>query len=171
MGTERGQLTEESKKNSTQNTYINLASVSHLVLQLLFLVTAAVRSKERTAPHDTAPQNEGQGTAPHCAALRCRAIYSSAELSWGCSVCDPITTSYVQTWCGINSTGTWYDTSNITGMYELVKKYSKARNMAKHGKAQRCALLSQSCRASQGTARRCVAVSYSAAVGCWAARS
>ena len=36
-------------------------------------------------------------------------------------------------WCSINSTGTWYDTSNIIGMYELVKKYSKARSMAEHG--------------------------------------
>ena len=143
MGTERGQSSEKSKKTGTQNTYlyINLVSVPYLVLQLL-LVTAAVCSKEHTAPHDTAPQNEGQGTAPHCAALRCRAIYSRAELSWGCIVCDPITTSYVQTWCSINSTGTMYDTSNIMGMYELVKKYSKARSMAKHGKAQRCALLS-----------------------------
>ena len=33
---------------STPNTYINLVSVSYLVLQLL-LVTAAVCSKERTA--------------------------------------------------------------------------------------------------------------------------
>ena len=86
MGTERGQSSEESKKTSTQNTYINLVSVSYLVLQQL-LVTAAAGSKERTAPHDTALQNEGQGTAaPHCAALRCRAIYSRAELSWGCIV-------------------------------------------------------------------------------------
>ena len=141
MGTERGQSTEESKKTSTRNTYISLVSVSYLVLQLL-IVTAAVGSKYRTAPHDTAPQNEGQGTAPHFAALRCRAIYSRAELSWGCIVCDPITASYVQTWYSINSTGTWYDTSNITGMYELVKEYSKARSMAKHRKTQRCALLS-----------------------------
>ena len=140
MGTERGQSTEESKKTSTQNTYINLVSASYLVLQLL-LVTAAVCSKERTARHDTAPQNERQGTAPHCAALRCRARHSRAELSWGCIVCDPITTSYVQPWCSINSTGTWYDTSNITIIYELVRKYSKSRSMPKHGKAQRCALL------------------------------
>ena len=40
-GTERGQSSEESKKTSTQNTYMNLVSVSYLVLQLL-LVTAAV---------------------------------------------------------------------------------------------------------------------------------
>ena len=70
MGTERGQSAEESKKTSRQNTYINLVSVSYLVLRLL-LVTAAVCSKERTAPHDTAPQNEGQGTGPLCATLRC----------------------------------------------------------------------------------------------------
>ena len=69
MGTERGQSTEESIKTSTQNTDIDLVPVSYLIL--LLLVTAAVCSKERTAPHDTAPQNEGQGTAPHCAALRC----------------------------------------------------------------------------------------------------
>ena len=67
MGTERGQSTEESKNTSTQNTYINLVSVSYLVLQLV--VTAAEYSKERTAPHHTAPQNKGQGTAPHYAAL------------------------------------------------------------------------------------------------------
>ena len=107
-GTERGQSPEESKTTSTQNTYINLVSVSYLVLQLL-LVTSAVCSKERTAPHDVAPQNKGQGTAPHCAALRCRGIYSRAELSWGCIVCYLITTSDVQTWCSINSTDTWYD--------------------------------------------------------------
>ena len=70
MGTERGQSSEESKKTSTQNTYINLVSVSYLVLQPL-VGTAAVCSKERTAPHDAAPQNEGEGTAPHYAALRC----------------------------------------------------------------------------------------------------
>ena len=70
METERGQSSEERKKTSTQNTYINLVSVSYLVLQLLLSIgTAAVCSKERTAPHDAAPQNEGQGTAPHCAAL------------------------------------------------------------------------------------------------------
>ena len=69
MGTEIGYSSEESKETSTQNTYINLVSVSYLVLQLL-LVTAAVCSKKRTAPHDAAPQNEGQDTAPHCAALR-----------------------------------------------------------------------------------------------------
>ena len=119
---------KKAKRRVHKNTYITLVSVSYLVLQLL-LVTAAVCSKERTAPHDTAPQNEGQGTAPHCAALP-SSIYSRAELSWGCIVCDP-TTSYLQTWCSI-STGTWYD----TGMYELVKKYSKARSMAKHGKAR-----------------------------------
>ena len=68
MGTERGQSSEESKKTSTQNTNINLVSVSYLVLQLV-LVTAAVCSKERTAPHDEASPNEGQGTAWHCAAL------------------------------------------------------------------------------------------------------
>ena len=67
MGRERGQSTEESKKTSTQNACIDLVSVSYLVLQLL-QVTATVCSKERTAPHDTAPQNEGQGTARHCAA-------------------------------------------------------------------------------------------------------
>ena len=93
MGAERGQSTEESKKTSTQNTYINLVSVSYLVLQLQ--VTAAVCSKERTALQYTAPQNEEQGTAPHSAALRCRAIYSRAELSWGCLVCDPITALYM----------------------------------------------------------------------------
>ena len=65
-GRER-KITQESKKTSTQRTYINLVSVSYLVLQLL-LVTAAVCSKERTAPHDTAPQNEGHGTALPCAA-------------------------------------------------------------------------------------------------------
>ena len=49
MGTKRGQSSEESKKTSTQNTYINLVrSVSYQVLQLL-LLTAAVCSKERTA--------------------------------------------------------------------------------------------------------------------------
>ena len=62
MGTKRGQSSEESKKTSTQNTYINLVSVSYLVQQLL-LVTPAVCSKERTAPHDAAPKNEGQGTS------------------------------------------------------------------------------------------------------------
>ena len=82
MGTESGQSTEESKKTSTQNTYINLVSVSYLVLQLL-LVTAAVCSKERTAPHYTATQNEGQGTAPHCAALLSyRAPHCAALLSY-----------------------------------------------------------------------------------------
>ena len=82
MGTERGQSTEESKKTSTQYTYINQVCVSYLVLQLL-LETAAVCSKERTAPHDTAPQNEGQGTAPHCAALRCSALLSYTGI-WPC---------------------------------------------------------------------------------------
>ena len=70
MGTEKEPSSDESKKTSTQNTYINLLSVPYLVLQLL-LTTAAVCSKERTALHDTASQNEGQGTAPHCASLRC----------------------------------------------------------------------------------------------------
>ena len=147
MSTERGQSTQESKNTSTQNTYINLVSVSYLVLQLL-LVTAAVCSKERTAPHDTAPQKEGQGTAPHCAALRCRAIYSRGELRWGCIVCDSQTTSYVQTWCSINSTGTWYDTSNITGSKSTAKHAARQstlrsaelelRGIAGHCTALRC---------------------------------
>ena len=81
MGTERGQPTEESKKTSTQNTYVNLVSVSCLVLQLL-PVTAAVCSKKRTAPHDTAPQKT-KGKARNRTALRCRAIFSRAELTWG----------------------------------------------------------------------------------------
>ena len=97
MGSEKEQPTEERKNTTTQNTYINLASVSYLVLQLL-LATADVCSKERTARHDAAPQNEGQGTAPHCAALRCAALRCAAlrcaaelyiavaELSWGCIV-------------------------------------------------------------------------------------
>ena len=67
MGTVKGQSTEESKKTSTQNTHMNLVSVSYLALQLL--VTAAECSKERTTPHNLAPQNEGQGTALHHAAL------------------------------------------------------------------------------------------------------
>ena len=58
----------------------------------------------------------------------------------------------------INSTGTWYDTANVTGMYELMK--------VPQSTALRSAELEL-----QGTARRCVAASYSAAVGCWAVRS
>ena len=33
--------------------------------------TIAICSQERTAPHDTALLNEGQGTAPNYAALHC----------------------------------------------------------------------------------------------------
>ena len=65
MGTERGQSSEESKKTSTQHV---------IMVPGTFIIpstTAAVCSKERTAQHDTAPQDEGQGTAPHYAALRC----------------------------------------------------------------------------------------------------
>ena len=58
MGTERGQSTEESKKTSTQH-------VHNPGTGIIPGTTTAVWSKERTAP-----QNKGQGTAPHCAALR-----------------------------------------------------------------------------------------------------
>ena len=74
VGGTRGQSTEESKKTSTQNTYINLVSVSYLVLQLL-LITAAVWSKERTAPHET-QHRKTKGKAPHRTALRCAALLS-----------------------------------------------------------------------------------------------
>ena len=70
MGTERGQSTEESKKTSTQNTYINLVYVSYPVLQLL-LVTAAVSKRTHSAArHSTAKRRARNGTALRCAAER-----------------------------------------------------------------------------------------------------
>ena len=62
-GTERGQPTE-SKNTSTQR-------VHKPGICIIPGNTTAICSKERTAPHNTAPQNEGQGMAPHCAALCC----------------------------------------------------------------------------------------------------
>ena len=73
-------------------------------------------------------------------------------------------------------TGTWHDTSNVTGIYELVK----VQQNTQHGKARRSTALRSaelalrcaaelSCRAPQGTALHGAALrSYSAAVGCWA---
>ena len=43
--------------------------------------TTAICPKERKAPDDTAPQNDGQGTALHCAALRCAAELYIAGLT------------------------------------------------------------------------------------------
>ena len=63
MGTERGKSTEESKKTSTQCLHKPGTCI------IPGTTTTAMCSKERTAPHNTAPQNEGQGTAPHCAEL------------------------------------------------------------------------------------------------------
>ena len=63
MGTARGQSTEESKKTTTQRLHKPGTCI------IPGTTTTAICSKERTAPHNTALQNEGQGTAPHCAAL------------------------------------------------------------------------------------------------------
>ena len=64
MGTERGRSTEESKKTNTQRVHKPGTCI-------IPGTTTAICSKERTAPHNTAPQNEGQGTARHCVALCC----------------------------------------------------------------------------------------------------
>ena len=74
MGTEKGQSTEESKKTSTQRVHKPGTCI-------IPGTTTAICSKERTAPHNTAPQNEGQGTAPLCAALRCAAEVYIAGLT------------------------------------------------------------------------------------------
>ena len=66
MGTERGQSTEESKKTRTQHVHNGTCLGTCIIPG-----TTAVCSKERTASHDTTPQNDGQGTAPHYAALHC----------------------------------------------------------------------------------------------------
>ena len=73
MGTERGQSTEESKRTSTQHAHKpGTCIIPGTTTTTTAAATAtAVCPKERTAPHDTALQNEGQGTPPHCAALRC----------------------------------------------------------------------------------------------------
>ena len=46
----------------------------------------------------------------------------------------------------------------ITGMYELVKKYSKARSMAKHGKARQSTALRSAELELQGIAGHCTAL-------------
>ena len=66
MGTERGQSTEEVNKTSTKRVH----KPGTCIIPGTYAVTA-ICSKERTAPHNTAPQNEGQGTAQPCAALCC----------------------------------------------------------------------------------------------------
>ena len=75
MGTERGQSTKESKNTSTQHVHKSGTCI-------IPGTTSVVSLKERTAPHDSAPQNEGQGTAPHYAALRCAALRCAALLSY-----------------------------------------------------------------------------------------
>ena len=69
MGTERGQSTEESKNTSTQRVHKPGTCIIPGTI-------TAIRSKERTAPHNTATQNEGQGRARHGTALRCAVLLS-----------------------------------------------------------------------------------------------
>ena len=88
MGTERGQSTEESKKTSTQKTrtYVHepdiciipgttTTTTTTVIIVVPVTAVVVVCSKERTAPHDTAPQNEGQGCAAELY------IYYIAELN------------------------------------------------------------------------------------------
>ena len=51
----------------------------------------------------------------------------------------------------INSTGTWYDTANVIGMYEQVK----GPHNTQHGEARQSA--ARQGIAGHGTARRCTA--------------
>ena len=139
-GTERGQSTGRKRKYEYQvhNTYIPVPGTSYFASYLLvFIVLLKVRNNAQrsTTQHRTA----GQGTAPHgiarrCAPLRCAAELHIAGLSLAggaffvihqCNIYKP----------GVNSSsGTWYDTSNDTGMYERVST-AKARSKAKHGSA------------------------------------
>ena len=137
MGTESGKSTEENTETSTQRVDKPGTCI------IPGTTPTAICQKKRTASHRAAPQNEGQGTAPHCAALCCWAIYSRADLSWGCIVHDP-TTWYVQTNVVYVPVRGVILRTLLACMYEL-KKNSKARSMAKDGKARqstrRCVLL------------------------------
>ena len=66
MGTERGQINRRKQKDEYTKNVLKPGTCI-----IVPGTTTAVCSKESTAPHDTAPQNEGYGTTPHCVALRC----------------------------------------------------------------------------------------------------
>ena len=58
--------------------------------------------------------------------------------------------------CIINGTGTWYDTSNITGMYENYSK--KVQQSTQHGKARQSTTLRSAELELQGIAGHCTAL-------------
>ena len=79
MGSERGQSTEESKKTSTQNTYVHKPGICIIPGTTTTTSNCCCEFKENTAPHDTAPKTEGK--ARHCTALRCAAELYIAVLN------------------------------------------------------------------------------------------
>ena len=126
-----------------------LVSVSYLVLLL------AACSKERTAPHDTTPQNQGQGTAPHYAALHCWAIYNRADLSWGCVVIQQ-RSRYKLIGLLVPVRGMILR-MNVTGMYELIKVPQSTQH-GQSSKARQSTALRSAKLELQGIAGHCTAL-------------
>ena len=80
MGTERGQSTEESKKTSTQNTHINLVSVSYQVPGTTTTTSSCCCMFKRT--HSAARHSTAKRRARHGPALRCAAELYIGVLNW-----------------------------------------------------------------------------------------
>ena len=108
------------------DTYIMVPQVLVPVLYLVLLLHVQKNAQHRTTQH-----RNTNGEIRHrtiYAALHCWAVYSRADLSWGCIVIQQrINSMYKQ----IISTGTWDDPANVTDMHKLIR----VPQSTQHGKA------------------------------------
>ena len=126
---------------------------------LVLLLYAQKNAQRRTTQH-----RKTKGKTRHRTMLRCTAeLYIAGLTGAGCALWSH---NVLCTNLLIVPVRGMILRMNVTGVYELIKVPQSTQHgkAAKHVEAQRCAPLSWSCRASQGTARRCVAASYSTAV-------